>query len=306
MKTLSYHDTQKALKALREQGYTLRCPLNSKHDVLTQELARITELDNAPIKPGYDYGSMTVSELEQAGVTITEADTGKHIQEYLDIHGTGIVVKYTYNGVHYIDYTGCHNTEDAIEHTLSNNPDCEIIEVGGKKVNKATNRVAGFPSSVIPVKAGEKFTVKSVLDTLKMENYTVYYDNDMVFIKEYPGFLVVKDTQVICSSDALVDSPIPNILRVAGYDISHKAFMKPEIIELEDDEFIGVRYSFWLFNESKREYEYQHSRDTLQEVYESVDVPTKDRDKVDVRTEEYSYDEERWLCTDHLIYPPLR
>lgn len=82
MTTLNRNELREELKAYREMGYTLQIALTASTEAMQQEYARITELDNAPIQEGNDYADMTPSELAEANVVPTDADSGKHIDEY--------------------------------------------------------------------------------------------------------------------------------------------------------------------------------------------------------------------------------
>ena len=320
MTTLNRNELREELKAYREMGYTLQIKLTASTEAMREEYNRIHALDNAPIAEGFDYGDMTLEEIEEYGVTITEADTGKYINQkvkpsYIDetykANGTlstfhldyclpndATEQPYTFTANAYgikqaraairkerpgLMYLGCKrvepietgrvldigavdendvltkfrvgdtefvvncgnvSTEDAIDFVNRRYSGCTILFVDGKEVNQATDRVVGTPSNIITVPNGEKFTVDSVIQTLQQEGYSAWRDTlqpDQIMIDTLPGFIVVHDTYLIFSSEALVNSGIGKMLQVAGYDLSEKPWNRDddEPIELEDDEYIG-------------------------------------------------------------------
>ena len=82
MTTLNRNELREELRAYREMGYTLRIALTASTEAMQKEYNRVHALDNAPVQEGMDYSDMTPFELAEAGIVPTDADSGKHLDEY--------------------------------------------------------------------------------------------------------------------------------------------------------------------------------------------------------------------------------
>ena len=238
-------------------------------------------------RPGLMYlGCKRVEPIE----TGRAVDIGRVIHDTDDDTSNHTFVKFTLGDTEYVYNCGNVEYPEAIDFVERNYPGSIITEIDGKPYNSATGRITAYPDNHISVKDGERFTVDSVKEVLILEGFTVTTEEDMVFIKEFLGFLVVKESEVICSSDALTESVIPNILRVAGYCLKSKDWNKDE-----------VRYTLYSFNKSKRIYEFDSEYPSLEKAREGAERIKGISGGTDIRQEIFDYEKDDWTCIEHFF-----
>lgn len=265
MTTLNRQEVREELKAYREMGYTLQIALTASTEAMREEYNRIHALDNAPVADGYDYGDLTLAEIEEAGVTITEADTGKYINNE---------VKQEYSGYDY-----CCLEDRELNQILDD----------GTLLDNIHSRA--FP----PI--GESYSVQGVVASLNAAGYETTNDRDSVTIFDVEGWISVYPDRLFFNFDGTYDMKMAASL---GIDISNKSWLKDDEIDDEDiSKYTGAfRYSVYVFSEAVKEYGFEDSFFSLKLAQDFIREQLHRTDKVDLRKELYL--EGRWKCQKHV------